>query len=414
MSNDNLDLREDLLKAIGNPFPKNSLSNSLINLDSIEISKNGFERFMVIDILRGISVFLSIFGISQEIFKEENIFSFFIFSKWEGYKFIDYIPNLFIFINGCCIYFSISQNKKKQSKYQLIIKTLKKFSILFSIGLITNYLNNYNDEINLFTFNSLLYLKVTSYYSKLSIIYLLNSIFFIFGMAFISLFISISFFIYIFFIHFHYVNFCGNNNLTPICNCASAFDKFILSYNHMIRPCDPNGFFSILNTIYINFMGISLMYLVRGENFKKKKYGKILFLTFLISFFNIIFFIVFAFLFHIPNIYFIQTTPFIFLSSGIYVLLFFIFYFLQIQKIEFINSILKFFECFGVNSFALMILCQILNFIMYQTKIGNYLDKLFSYEEKPKAGSLIYAFCYLLIIGLIALILYIKKLYFKI
>ena len=110
MSNDNLDLREDLLKAIGNPFPKNSLSNSLINLHSIEISKNGFERFMIIDILRGISVFLSIFGISQEIFKEENIFSFFIFSKWEGYKFIDYIPNLFIFINGCCIYFSISQN----------------------------------------------------------------------------------------------------------------------------------------------------------------------------------------------------------------------------------------------------------------------------------------------------------------
>jgi hypothetical protein len=40
----------------------------------------------------------------------------------------------------------------------------------------------------------------------------------------------------------------------------------------MIRPCDPNGFFSILNTIYISYMGLILMYLVKGENNKKKKY----------------------------------------------------------------------------------------------------------------------------------------------
>ena len=83
--------REDLLNAIGNPYDNESLNSISF------ITEDGFDRFFPIDILRGIAIFLSIFGISQEIFKENEIYSMFIFSKWEGYKFIDYIPNLFIF-----------------------------------------------------------------------------------------------------------------------------------------------------------------------------------------------------------------------------------------------------------------------------------------------------------------------------
>ena len=402
--------REDLLNAIGNPFQNENQSLSSISF----LTEDGFERFFPIDILRGIAVFFSIIGINQDIFKENEIYSNFIFSKWEGYKFIDYIPNLFIFVNGSCIYFSISNNKKEMTKIQLIIKTLKKFIILISIGFIFNYLNNFNDNINLFTFDSLIYLKVTSYYLKIAIIYLIVSFFFIFGMILLSLFISICFFIYIFFIHFYEIDFCGNNNLTPNCNCASFFDCFIFSYNHMIRPCDPNGFFSILNTIYISYMGLSLMYLVKGENYKKKKYLSIFFIALLISILNFGLFFLFAFIFNIPNVYCIQTTPFIFLSSGIYIFLFLIIYLVHLQKFYYIKYIFKFFECFGVNCFFLMILCQIINFIMYQSKIGNKLNELFSEEEYTKAGSIIYLLCYLLIVGLIAFILYVKKLYFKI
>jgi hypothetical protein len=51
---------------------------------------------------------------------------------------------------------------------------------------------------------------------------------------------------------------------------------------------------------------------------------------------------------------------------------------------------------------------------MYQSNIGNKLNELFSEEEYTKAGSIIYLLCYLLIVGLIAFILYVKKLYFKI
>ena len=400
--------REDLLNAIGNPYDNESLNSISF------ITEDDFDRFFPIDILRGIAIFLSIFGISQEIFKENEIYSMFIFSKWEGYKFIDYIPNLFIFVNGACIYFSISNNKKEKTKIQLILKVLKKFCILFSIGLIFNYLNNFNDNIKLFTFDSLLYLKVTSYYLKIAIIFLIVSFLFIHSMILLSFFISICFFTYIFFIHFYNVDFCGNNNLTPICNCASAFDNLIFNYNHMIRPCDPNGFFSILNTIYISYMGLSLMYLVKGENNKKKKYLFIFLIALLIAIINFGFFFLFAFIFNIPNIYCIQTTPFIFLSSGIYIILFLIFYLVHLQKIDYVNYILNFFECFGINSFCLMILCQIINFIMYQSNIGNKLNELFSDEEHSKAGSIIYSLCYLLIIGLIAFILYVKQLYFKI
>ena len=406
----NISEREDLLNAIGNPFQNKN--ESLISI--LFINDDGFERFFPIDILRGVAVFLSIFGISQEIFKENEIYSIFIFNEWEGYKFIDYIPNLFIFVNGACIYFSISNNKKEKTKIQLILKALKKFFILFSIGLIFNYLNNFNDNTNLFTFDSLLYLKVPSYYLKIAIIYLIVSIFFIFGMILLSLLISICFFTYIFFIHFYDVDFCGNNNLTPICNCASAFDNYIFNNNHMIRPCDPNGFFSILNTIYISYMALILMYLVKGENNKKKKYYFIFFIALLISIINFGFYFLFSFIFKIPNIYCIQTTPFIFLSSGIYIFLFLIFYLIHLQKFDYIKYSFKFFECFGVNSFGLMILCQIINFMMYQSNIGNKLYELFSDEEHSKAGSIIYSLCYLLIVGLIAFVFYVKKLYFKI
>ena len=61
-----------------------------------------------------------------------------------------------------------------------------------------------------------------------------------------------------------------------------------------------------------------------------------------------------------------------------------------------------------------MILCQIINFMMYQSNIGNKLYELFSDEEHSKAGSIIYSLCYLLIVGLNAFVFYVKKLYFKI
>ncbi len=69
---------------------------------------------------------MSIFGISQEIFKEENIFSFFIFSKWEGYKFIENIMllNLFLSIlmrnyqkNDEIILFDKEENKKNELQH---------------------------------------------------------------------------------------------------------------------------------------------------------------------------------------------------------------------------------------------------------------------------------------------------------
>jgi predicted acyltransferase len=161
-------------------------------------------------------------------------------------------------------------------------------------------------------------------------------------------------------------------------------------------------------------MGLSLMYLVKGENYKKKKYLSIFFIALLISILNFGLFFLFAFIFNIPNVYCIQTTPFIFLSSGIYIFLFLIIYLVHLQKFYYIKYIFKFFECFGVNCFCLMILCQIINFIMYQSNIGNKLNELFSEEEYTKAGSIIYLLCYLLIVGLIAFILYVKKLYFKI
>ena len=52
-----------------------------------------------------------------------------------------------------------------------------------------------------------------------------------------------------------------------------------------------------------------------------------------------------------------------------------------------------------------MILCQIINFMMYQSNIGNKLYELFSDEEHSKAGSIIYCLCYLLIVGLITIII---------
>ena len=110
--------KEDLLNAIGNPFQNENQSLSSISF----LTEDGFERFFPIDILRGIAVFFSIIGINQDIFKENEIYSNFIFSKWEGYKFIDYIPNLFIFVKGACIYFLISNNKKEKTKIQLILK----------------------------------------------------------------------------------------------------------------------------------------------------------------------------------------------------------------------------------------------------------------------------------------------------
>lgn len=383
------------------------LEDDTKNLNSTFFRKeNEKARIFTVDVMRGTGVIFMILGQSQFFFPKEEIFEIFKFSEWDNLHVADFILPLFLFTMGACCYLSYLKNREEYKKYQLIAKISKKYIILLFCGIFFNWLLTNKP----FSIETIFKLKITSYFFRIGICYFFISVINIFGIIYIIVFLFIIFFIYIYFIHFFEVDYCGNNTLSPHCNFARVADNFIFTKYHMQYPTDPFGLFSSINSMYTTFSGYLIIYIIKKEqNYQNDKHNMIIICGFGIT--NLALFFVFTFLFRIPINMTIYSSSFMLLCSGIFSLLFVGIYFItEFKKTTNIKRLFIPFECFGLNSLVLYSFIEITNGIMYQVNLAG----IPLFKNNPKVRSLLYSFIIFIIEGSVAVLLYKKKLHFKI
>lgn len=368
--------------------------------------ENYKQRIYTIDVMRGIAVISMIISLPQYIFNDSDIYGVFKCTEWNGLNVGDFVMSLFLFVTGCTVYLSYLKNKDEYKTYELIGHICKKTIILVFCGVCFNWLAMKNP----FCFETLMYTKITSFFFRIGICYLFISLLNLTGIVFVVIFIFISFFIYIFFMHFYQVEYCGNNYLIPNCNFASFADEIIFSRRHMKYPTDNLGFFCTLNAMYTTFSGYLVIYILKKEqSFQKNQHNLRIIAWF--GAINLALFAVFTFLFNIPINMSIYSSSFMFLCSGIFPFLFvFIYYFTSLKKTTIYKKICTPFECFGLNSFVLYSLTEVINIIMTQVNLKN----VKFMQEYIQIRNLLYGLIILLFEGGIAVLLYIKNLHFKI
>ena len=370
--------------------------------------KNNDNNFRIpsIDIIKGIGVISLIIFLSQNILDNKKIN---FLSEWNNIKFFDFFPSIFYYVNGMCIFLTIEKRKKNKSKEYLIFLLFKKSLFLYLIGIFFNYFNYYtfNKNNKLFSKNSFINLKLTTILLKPALLYLLIGILFIFNNILLFFFIFLCLITYIYLMYFYkYENFNKENNY------ASYFDNKIFTYNHMTKPLDHFGIFNILNIIYISLNGFLILYFNKNINFNQN------ILLFILIIINFALFLLFYFFYNNIIIYSICSTSYMFLSTTICHIIYLIIFFLrEILCINVINKFLNFFEIFGTNSLIIYIICEVLNFILYFTKMNKIIiNKSFLFEKFYKINqnnfrNFLYIFCYFIVVGACALCFYIKKLY---
>lgn len=102
------------------------------------------QRLDSLDILRGFDLFLLVFfqpvfvsiGHTLDIPLINSILYQFDHEVWEGFRFWDLIMPLFLFMTGAAMPFSFSKYKHENNKLHLYKKILRRFVVLFILGMI--------------------------------------------------------------------------------------------------------------------------------------------------------------------------------------------------------------------------------------------------------------------------------------
>ena len=168
-------------------------------------------RILAIDVLRGFDMFWIIGGaaiftnlatlIPPEI--QNLILTQLSHSQWQGFTFYDLIMPLFMFIVGCSMAFSFSKRTDKENRFKLYKHVLKRFSILFLLGMI--FQGNLLDLSwkTLYFYNNTLQAIAVGYLGA-AIILLLNDIK---KQALVTLVLLILYWLLLHFISFHWHRF---------------------------------------------------------------------------------------------------------------------------------------------------------------------------------------------------------------
>lgn len=94
------------------------------------------ERFVSLDVLRGLTILMMILVNSQGVGKG---FRFLRHSTWDGCSVADMVYPFFLFIVGAAMYFSFKKFTNRVTK-ELLLKVFKRGFILFAIGFLLNIL----------------------------------------------------------------------------------------------------------------------------------------------------------------------------------------------------------------------------------------------------------------------------------
>jgi predicted acyltransferase len=332
-------------------------------------------------------------------------------APWHGWTFTDLIFPFFLFIVGVAIVFAFSKKIESNApKKELYIKVIRRTLIIFAIGLFINGFPNYD-------FSSI---RIMGVLQRIALCYLFASIIFLTGgIRWQAMWSIIFLLVYWVCMEFYPVPGVGAGLYEPGKNFAAYIDGLVLS-GHMwtvTQTWDPEGLFSTFPAISTTLFGMLTGHLLRSEKTPVEKTMWLLMIG------NAAMLLGAVWHRWLPINKNIWTSSYaVFMGGLALVSLAFFYYFIDVKGYK---KCVQPFLVYGMNAITVYAISELGARILYiitvtmpdgtRMGLGQYLfETIYAPFFGYMNGSLAYALTYVIILYLLMLILYKKKIFIKI
>ncbi|MFO7823346.1 MAG: heparan-alpha-glucosaminide N-acetyltransferase domain-containing protein [Cyclobacterium sp.] len=356
-------------------------------------------RYQSLDVLRGLTVALMIIVNTPGDWSTN--FSPLLHASWHGLTITDLVFPSFLFVVGNAMSFSLSKLQDKgPGKY--FQKVMKRTIIIFVIGLLLTafpFFRLSDAGIIPFDFTKI---RVLGVLQRIALCYGIAATLIYFFKLKGSLIIGACMLIGYWFLMY----FFGAPGADPYAlegNAARKLDLWLIGTANLYRgegiPFDPEGVLSTIPAVVNVLLGYAIGVWVQREGGKVKTVFTLLLLASGLLFLGYLWDVWF------PINKKIWTSSFVLVSVGYAtILLACLMYVLEVLKWK---KWAYFFEVFGKNPLILYVLSGVLVRIMLMVKVGDQAFKSWAYQGlfvpyfPPKAASLVFAICFMLLIWLV-------------
>ncbi len=378
-----------------NPVPRLSSANS--------------NRLVSLDVLRGITIAFMILvnnGTGPHVFRP------LLHSEWNGWTPTDLVFPTFLFLMGVSIVFSTeSRLARGAAKVSIFLHTLRRFAILFLLGLV----------VNGFPFFHLATLRIYGVLQRIAICFLIASILYLWDRRVttkITLVVAalVGYWILIRWVPVPGYGMPGRDIpfMDKQANLTAYIDRLIFPSRLYVGTRDPEGLLSTLPAVATTLLGtLTALWLRSTRSLRKKATG--MFVAGVLS----------TILGEIWNIWFpinknMWTSSYVLLAAG-FSLVLFAFCYWAIEVKDWKRWRTYFWLVFGMNAITAYVFSELLASALRAIKIGGgqTLEQaiyfhLFAPIHPPKMGSLLYAIMFVLVCWLPIAVLYRKRIFIKI
>ena len=375
------------------------------------VSKSMSERYLSLDVLRGLTVALMI--VVNTPGDWSAIYAPFKHSDWNGFTPTDWVFPTFLFVIGNALSFSMKK-LSLISTSAFLKKTFRRTAIIFAIGLFLNAFPFFHYDNENIVFNNLLDTRLWGVMQRIAVCYCIASLLIYYFNKALLIVIGVSILLSYWFILYHF-----GDQPDPYSVASNAIRKLDLMYlqpkniyRHFPIPLDPLGLLSslpaIVNVIAGYLAGLFIQKNGNNLNTALKLIGFGGLLIGLALFWNILF----------PINKALWTSTYVLIASG------YDFVMIAILIIVIEVCLLKkwtyFFEVFGKNPLFIYVMAWVVISLMGFVKINEIPIKSAIYQSlfiswlSPINASLGFAIIYMLLMWLIGYAMDKKKIYIKV
>lgn len=363
-------------------------------------------RFVSLDVFRGMTVCFMIIVNSPGSWGE--VYPFLLHAPWHGFTATDLVFPSFLFAVGNALAFTLTPQQNASAFWP---KTLKRFVLIFMIGVLLNAFPFYDFEAGKFiAFDTL---RIMGVLQRIAICYLIASIVIFYGSKSIIWIVSGLLLIGYWILLYAFGSPADPYSISSY--AGNALDFFVLGKNHLYHgeglPFDPEGLLSTLPAI-VNVLGGYLA----GDYIRKKELSSARIKKFIVA--GIVC-VLAGMLWHLtfPINKKIWTSSFVLLTVGLDILLLAgLIIVIELKKIQRWGY---FFIVFGRNPLSIYILSNVLLVMLYTIPAGTgslqaWLYVSFTLIISAKNASFLFALLFMLLCWLIGYWMDRKKIYIRV
>ena len=378
-----------------------------------EVVKRKAERFLSLDVFRGLTIALMI--VVNTPGTGAKIYGYFIHAHWFGFTLADLVFPSFLFAVGNSMSFSMLKMKQAPAA-DFWTKVIKRTIIIFLLGYLMYWFPFFKmGESGGLMLKPISETRIMGVLQRIALCYFFASVIFYYLSEKAALIISAIILLGYWAILYLFGE--PGAQLEMATNAASKFDLSILGFGHIYKrdsiPFDPEGILSTLPAIVNVVLGYIAGVFIRKKGKSFEGIAKLLIIGFAMTSLALWWDLIF------PMSKKLWTSPFVLYTVGLDLsIMAILIFFIEIKKVK---SGIAFFDVFGKNPLFIYLFSELFYVTLRLIPVGNGLDAFEWVSEKifqnifPGAfGSLVTAVAFMLICWLLGYILHKKRIYIKI